>query len=328
MSRRNGLIGLGIVAALAGAPLLVQSGYHLHLLVTVGLFVIMGTGFDLLNGRLGLLFLAPAAFFGFGTYTISLLEYHFDATFFFPLSLVIGGGVALLIAYVMSYPLLRLSSHMFAMATLAFALAVEILVVNWVDVTRGPMCVAGLSGPSLSLDGKGMNVVTPAGYFYLALAVAVASVLAYKAIVTSRIGRTFSAIRQNENLAAAQGIPVMRYKRLGLMLTAFSCGVSGAFAAQYTRVTCPDDLSTFYVTLNLLVIAYIGGLRNLPGTIIGALGVVIIPELFRISSEARMVLYGAVLLAVAIFTHEGVGPMVGRYVKKAKRQLSKKGGSS
>lgn len=293
---------------LAGVPLLVNTNYVIHVLITIGMFLVLALGFDLITGRVGLLFLAPATFFGIGTYTVALLHEHADLTLWLPIALAAGGVAAASVAVLSSIPLLRLSSHTFAMATLAFALVAELVVNNWVEVTMGPMCIGGISRPILSVGGVGPEIASVTDYYYVMLVIALLSIAAYIQIVTSRVGRSFDAIRQSDTLAASLGIPVQRYKRAAFVMAGASAGLIGVFSAHYTRVVCPSDLSVYYVTLNLLVILYVGGARSLWGILAGSAVILIVPELLRVTPDARMALYGLMLLGVVILA-PGVSPV-------------------
>lgn len=183
----------------------------------------------------------------------------------------------------------------------------------------GPMCIGGISRPILSVGGVGPEIASVTDYYYVMLVIALLSIAAYIQIVTSRVGRSFDAIRQSDTLAASLGIPVQRYKRAAFVMAGASAGLIGVFSAHYTRVVCPSDLSVYYVTLNLLVILYVGGARSLWGILAGSAVILIVPELLRVTPDARMALYGLMLLGVVILAPGGIAGWLASLLKRTRR---------
>ena len=139
-----------------------------------------------------------------------------------------------------------------------------------------------------------------------------------RAITTSRVGRAFHAIRENEQLADMQGVNVLRYKLLAFAISAALAGVAGGYYASYSSLVCPTELGLPY-TITLLIIVYLGGVGSLRGVTIGAVLFTVLPEVLRITQAARLVVYGVLLLLVAIYMPEGVEGMLAGTQKRFRR---------
>src|SRR5215470_9828174 len=161
--------GAGLVAAPWIVALLApgQQRYILHILIFTALYGALALSYDLVVGHVGSLSLAHPAFFGIGAYTGALLAT--EARWTLGLALVAGMAVAGLAALALGVPMFRLTEHSFAMGTLGFALVVQIVATNWVDFTRGPLCVTGIPKPQLGP----LRIATLPAFYWTALAAVV-----------------------------------------------------------------------------------------------------------------------------------------------------------
>jgi ABC-type branched-subunit amino acid transport system permease subunit len=301
--RAGAWLAAGLV--LAGMPWIVatvlpgQQRYLLHVLVFTGLFAALALSYDLVVGHVGSLSLAHPAFFGIGAYTAALLateaRWPFVATV--PAAILVPAAVAL----VVGVPLFRLTDHSFAMGTLGFALVTFIVVNNWVDVTRGPLCVTGIPKPGLG----SLRIATLPRFYWLTLGLLGLVALFYHALTTFRLGRAFHAVRDNEALAAAAGINPLKYRLLAFVLGAGLAGAVGLVWASYVGVLCPSEL-TVAVTVNLLVMVFLGGVGSLRGVVAGATLFTALPEILRLAPTWRLVIYGLLLLVIVIRWPEGL----------------------
>ena len=289
-----------IVAALVPG----QQRYVLHILVFTALFAALALSYDLVVGHVGSLSLAHPAFFGIGAYAAALLAT--EARWPFPAGLaaaVLTAGVA---ALLIGVPAFRLAEHSFAIGTLGFALVTHIVATNWVEFTRGPLCVTGIPRPEISLGaGLRLQIVTLPQYYWLAVAALGLTAALYRGLTTFRIGRAFTAVRDNEPLAAAAGINPLKYRMLAFVTGAAVAGGVGALYAHYLTVLCPEEL-TIGLTVNLLVILFLGGVGSLRGVLIGAVLFTALPEVLRVAPTWRLAIYGLLLLAIVIRAPEGL----------------------
>jgi ABC-type branched-subunit amino acid transport system permease subunit len=297
---------LGLVALAVAAPWVVavvapgQQRYIVHVLVFTALFAALALSYDLVVGHVGALSLAHPAFFGVGAYTAAILATR--AGWPFVGGLVAAVVVAAAVAAVAGVPLFRLTEHAFAVGTLGFALVAWIVATNWVDVTRGPLCITGIPKP----------VTTLPAWYWVALSALGAVLLLYRGMTSFRLGRALHAVRDNEPLAAAAGINPLRYRMLAFTVGGALAGGVGALYAHYLSVFCPEEM-TVALTVNLLVIVFLGGVGTLRGVLVGALLFTALPEVLRMAPTWRLVIYGCLLLVIVVRSPGGLeGLLAGR----------------
>jgi len=309
---RRGLLALA-AAAVVAVPWLVaaavpdQQRYVLHILVFTGLFAALALSYDLVVGHVGSLSLAHPAFFGIGAYAAALLAT--EARWPFAAGLPAAVMVAGLAALAIGVPAFRLAEHSFAVGTLAFALVTQIVATNWVEFTRGPLCITGIPRPALGVAGTSVTITTLPQYYWLSLGALAAVALLYHGLTTFRLGRAFHAVRDNVALAAAAGISPLRYRMLAFVIGAAVAGGVGALYAHYVTVLCPEELSVA-LTVNLLVIVFLGGVGTLRGVVLGAVLFTALPEVLRVAPTWRLVIYGALLLGFVVRAPEGLDALL------------------
>ena len=291
--------GVGGVAAAVALPLLLSGPYHRHVLVLAGLFVLMALGFDLVLGYLGELSLGHAAFFGIGAYTTALLTRNFGVPF--PIDLLLAAAVTGLFGVLIGAPSLRLKGPYFAIVTFGFAEILRLIVLNWTSVTRGPMGLPDI--PHLRLGP--FRIHTELGYYYLVLMLIGLAILVTRRLLDSTVGHAFLAIRENEELAAAAGIPTFRFKLIAFVIGMIFTGAAGSIYARYVHFVDPTALS-FYYTVTVVSMVIVGGQGSIAGTILGALVFTLVPEYLRVAERARLVIFGAFLMAAIVFMPEGL----------------------
>src|SRR3989475_5401050 len=246
-----------VVAApwLVAAAVPRQQRYVLHVLIFTALFAALALSYDLVVGHVGSLSLAHPAFFGVGAYAAAILATR--ARWPFLADLLAAVLAAAVVAALVGVPLFRLTEHAFAVGTLGLALVASVVANNWVEVTRGPLCITGIPKPVLGLPGgPALAVTTLPGHYWLALAALAAVVLLYRRLTTFRLGRAFHAVRDNEPLAGAAGIDPLKYRMLAFTTGAALAGGVGALYVHYLSVMCPRE-RTLALTVNLLVIVFL-----------------------------------------------------------------------
>jgi ABC-type branched-subunit amino acid transport system permease subunit len=296
---------LALVAVALSAPWLVaamaprQQRYVVHVLIFTALFAALALSYDLVVGHVGALSLAHPAFFGVGAYTAAILATQ--ARWPFAAGLLAAVLLAGAVAALAGVPLFRLSEHAFAVGTLGFALVAWIVATNWVEVTRGPLCITGIPKP----------VTTLPAWYWLALSALGAVLLLYRGMTSFRLGRALHAVRDNAPLAAAAGIDPLRYRMLAFTVGGALAGGVGALYAHYLSVFCPEEM-TVALTVNLLVIVFLGGVGTLRGVLIGAVLFTALPEVLRMAPTWRLVIYGCLLLVIVIRSPEGLDGLLAR----------------
>jgi branched-chain amino acid transport system permease protein len=302
--------GLGS-AALVAVPWVVagtlpgQQRYILHVLIFTALYGALALSYDLVVGHVGSLSLAHPAFFGIGAYAVALLGT--EARWPFVAALPAGIALAALVATAVGVPMFRLTEHSFAMGTLGFAIVTQIVATNWVDFTRGPLCVTGIPKPQLGA----LRIATLPAFYWMGLAALLVVGLLYHGLTTFRLGRAFHAVRDNEALAAAASIDPLKYRMLAFVIGGAVAGGVGALYVSYVGVLCPGEL-TVSLSVNLLVMVFLGGVGRLRGVVVGAAAFTALPEVLRMAPTWRMVIYGLLLLVVVIRAPDGLEGVIRR----------------
>jgi branched-chain amino acid transport system permease protein len=308
--------GAALAAVLLAAPAWVWSPYHLHILIMAGIFAVLALSLNLLLGYTGQLSLGHAAFFGIGAYTSALLTLKLDWPVWpaFAAAAALGG----LAGYGIGKVSLKLRGAYFVLVTISFAGVTQLVSVNWMDLTNGPLGLPGVPAPSLAVPGLfRLSFVGKAAYYYLVLAVAAAAYFLCHRLVRSRIGRAFIALRENEALAESVGVDGTRYLVLAVVVSAALAGAAGSLYAHYTRFVSPEVfLFSYTVTMAIMVVA--GGKGTLAGPVVGAVLFTALPEVLReaTSWQWQMVLYGALLILIVFFLPKGIVPTFAAWLRE------------
>ena len=291
--------------ALFAIPKLTGNDYLLALGVSFAALSVLSGGLNLVYGYTGLLSFAQVGFFGIGSYTAALLVTERDWSLW--AGVAAGGGLATVVGLVIGYSSLRLSRHAFAIVSLSFALLCMIVARDWVSLTRGAMGIPGLPTPTLSLPGGiRWRIAQPADFYYLLLGFVVFAHAVIYLVVTSRLGRAMRAIKLNEPLAQSHGINPLAYKLLAIALSALLAGMVGGLFVFYLTIVDPS-IFDFYYTETMLIMVIIGGPGSFWGVLLSSAVLTALPDLLRFTTDLRMVLYGAVLIAAMLLFPGGLG---------------------
>lgn len=286
------------IAALAALPSFAND-YIVGVAVTACLFTVAAMALNLVYGYGGLLSFAQLAFWGIGGYCTALTVVTFGGSFW--MGLVYAAALNALLAVAIGFPALRLDRDSFVIVTLSFSLLAFLVARDWVSLTRGPLGIPGLPAPWF----LGIEVRGATRFYYLALAYMVLALGLVYAIVSSRIGRTLLALKQNEPLAIAQGIAPTPYKLAAFAVSAALTAVAGGILVFHLQIVDPLIFDFYYVQA-FLIMVIIGGAGTFWGVVVAGLAMSALPEILRVSNELRMVVYGAILVAVVLAMPQGV----------------------
>ncbi|MBB3771932.1 branched-chain amino acid transport system permease protein [Angulomicrobium tetraedrale] len=296
---RRALVICALLAGLAAIPSLVGGRYIPAVFTSILLFFILGALFDFMLGYLRIVNFGIAGFLCAGAYGSALSVQYFHITPW--TGLLVGGLASAVIGLITGVLTLRLRgiyiglTTLFVMETLRFAIS------NAREVTRG---ASGLTvGGFTPLFGIPFPRSEPITYYYLILALVIVTYAALYAIVRSRIGLVFKAIRDDELGTSVLGIHVVRYKLFNFVVASFFVGVFGAFYAHYIGILVPTaEEFGIQRTVEILTIAYVGGRGTLWGSLLGALFLVGMQEVLRDLQEWRLVIYGlSLILIITVF---------------------------
>lgn len=273
-------------------------GFFLYLGCIIAYYAIAALGLQLMVGIAGQLSLGHAAFMGIGAYATVLLEKAFG------LSFVLAACIAVFIsamAGLLMAQLIRLSDIYFKIATFGFGIIVYQILTNWVSVTGGTVGVSGV--PAATAFGYGLR--TRFDLFVAEMVVLTAVYVILLRLSHGRIGRAFRAISQNETAARSMGIPTNAYRMIAITLGSAIAGLGGTFMPHVFRFISPESF-TWHESIVLLIMITVGGLGSLPGAIIGAALLIILPEYLRDFVEYKMLAYGVLLIISMLFLPRGL----------------------
>ena len=299
--------GVAVLAALAllTLPFWLASPYHLHVAIMAGIFTILALSLNLLLGYTGQLSLGHAAFFGIGAYTSALLTLRLEWSFW--LGLPAAALTAGLAGWAIGRLALKVRGAYFVLVTISFAGVISLVSVNWMDLTNGPLGLPGVPAPSLA----SISFRTKSAYYYLVLLAVGAAYLVCHRLVSSRLGRAFLALRENEALAESVGVDPTRTLVVAAVVSAAMAGVAGSLYAHYTRFVSPE-VFLFSYTVAMVIMVVAGGKGTLLGPVIGALLFTVLPEALReaMAWQWQMLAYGVLLIVLVYFLPRGIVPTV------------------
>lgn len=283
---------LAVVALLAMVPLFVSSPYTLGILVVSIYFALIALGWNLLAGFTGQFSLAPAAFAMLGAYGPALLDYHLKA----PLAIGIPAAIAAtaLLGFLLGRIVLRLKGPYLALTTLSFAEIARVVVYNSHTFTRGDQ---GLNVPTL--------MQSRVGYYYLFLAVLLATLAGLYWLMRGKAGRFWLAIRDDETGAESRGIPVVRYKTFAFALSCAICGMAGSLYGTFSQLVSPE-LGLLLQTGLVIAMVVIGGMGTLTGPVVGALLVYLTSEWLREFGGIQLIVFSLAVIVFARFFRAGL----------------------
>jgi branched-chain amino acid transport system permease protein len=296
-------------AGLLALPQVVGS-FPSDVIGTAGLYVLLGLGLNIVVGYAGLLDLGYVAFFAIGAYSVALLTspasvINLQASFWLILPVVIV--IAAVAGLVVGAPVLRLRGDYLAIVTLGFGEIVRLLFLSdwlkpWTGAGQGILTI-----PPPSIPGMDFPTRAPQELYYpILLFCVLGAIVAYR-LAHSRVGRAWNAMREDEGVAEATGINTTNYKLLAFSLGAvFGCTAGALFAMKIGSVF-PHSFEIL-VSITALAVIILGGMGSIPGVIVGALALVGLPELLREFDEYRLLVYGAVLVAMMLVRPEGLIP--------------------
>jgi branched-chain amino acid transport system permease protein len=267
-----------------------------RLATLIGIYALLGLGYQIVFGQLRALSLAQGALFGVGAYATALTAPHLG-----PFALLAAPLAAAAVAALAAPPMLRLQSHYFALATLALASLINLVAVNAEDLTGG---ANGLVGFGMALPrGATLTILV---WFVLA-----AAVIAYASIFKGATGEKARLLRDAPLVAASVGIDAALWRFLAFVIGGACAGLAGGFSAALTGVVSPEATG-FSVMLLCLTAVVVGGARHPLGAVLGAAVAVLLPELFRGLQGSWLLAYAAATLAVVLWAPEGLAGLFTR----------------
>jgi branched-chain amino acid transport system permease protein len=292
-------------------PAVTHNEVVLTILVYTFILSILAIGFTIVFGYAGQLTLFHAAAFGIGGYATYLSVTGFHLPFWLALIPAIAIVVALSLVVGWICFKFRLREFYFAVVTLAFAELARLVILNWPSVTNGTLGLLVLEKPTVWLPGAGVVAIEGTiAWYLLALTCLLVSAFLSAILVRSWIGRNFSAIRLNEDLAQTLGISTFRYKLLAFTISNVLAAFSGALFGFYTSYIEPAYLSVTQ-SLDAIAMTLLGGVGSILGPIVGAFLLNALPHAIDLTAEIRIALYGAILILTILLMPRGIVGLFG-----------------
>ncbi len=284
--------------------------YIIHLLILIGIYSILGVSLNLVVGYTGLLSVTQAAFYGIGAYATAILMTAVGVNFFVAMlaGIIITAFSSLLIGYILS----KFNDDYFALGSFGFNIIVYSILLNWQDLTRGPLGIPGIGKPNFF----GVDISDNIWFLVLTVILALIIFLIAEFITRSSFGRVLKAIREDEKAIAVFGYNILYYKLAIFVIGASMAAVAGSLFASYISFIDPTSFA-LPESIFILSIIILGGLANNRGAVLGAVLLVLLPEVLRfvgfpdeIAAQMRQVIYGVILVVLMLYKPEG---LVGEY---------------
>lgn len=308
------IVGLIVAAVIYAGSTLVQNQYVYYASYIVLQYVVLATAWNILGGYCGYVNFGSAAFFALGVYTTVVIHKLYPLPI--PVLIVAGGIVSGIVGLGVGYLTLRLRGVFFAIATLALAVVLQTLIVNW-DFVGGSRGAYVIPGREVRLFGM---LLFTSYVEYLCVLMLVLSVLALavaRSIERSRLGLGFSTIRDDELAAEASGVPTLRLKLLATTISGALMGMSGAPLPYFLGYVAPVDTFGLQYAVNAIAMPMIGGTTSWIGPLVGAilLGSTQQYVSVTISSSVNLLIVGVLLVFFVIIAPKGIVGLVEDFLR-------------
>jgi ABC-type branched-subunit amino acid transport system ATPase component/ABC-type branched-subunit amino acid transport system permease subunit len=293
---------LVFTALYAALSLSVTNSYYQLVMTLVPVWAVFGLSWNLLSGYTGLISFGHAAFFGIGAYATALGQIYFDLSpwALIPVAAMLGGLAGLLIGF----PTFRLQGHYFALAMLAYPLAI-LYVFEWLGFQEVTLPIKRDNPIAY------MQFADPRLYTLVALAMMLGTILLTRIIENSRFGMALRAIKQNEAAAEAAGIDTLAWKLRAITLSGAIAGAIGGFYAVVLLVVTPQSVFGMLVSAQALTVAMFGGVGTVWGPVIGSVILIPLAETLNAEAGSRLpgiqgVIFGLAIICVILVAPEGL----------------------
>ena len=302
----------------AGASFLATpiAAYDAVLVYPVGVFVLMALGLNIVVGKSGMLDLGYVAFFAIGAYTMALMGTHTGLNTWEIMPF--GIGFAMLAGVLLGLPTLRLRGDYLAIVTLGFGEIVRLIALNssW---TKGPNGIANIPMPP-DIGPLKFKLEDQKVFFWVVVTMILLVIWMIRRLSIRRPGRAWESIRQDEDAAELMGVPTLKYKIWSFTLGAAVGGAAGVLYASKNLFIAPE-MFTLNVSILILSCVVFGGIGNIWGVVVGATILGYLPDRIRFISDARLLVFGVVLVVVMNFRPDGLLPRKKREKAIIKREV-------
>jgi branched-chain amino acid transport system permease protein len=263
------ILPLALLLVLIIFPLVVRDDYHQHLMILVLMWVVIGSGWNVIAGYTGQVSFGDAAFFGTGAYTAGLFAHKLGISAWW--AMAFGGLTAMVVALPFGWICFRLKGAYFALATLALNEVMRHVATVWESLTEGMVGILIMQ-----------TFVSKVPYYYIALGLAVLSVVSIQVTMKSKWGYYFVSIREDQDAAESLGIDTHFYKMVSLNIAAFLTGMAGSLYMNYMGFIDPEVVFSLHdISIMAILVGVVGGVGTIYGPVVGAFVMVAVHEVFR-----------------------------------------------
>ena len=301
------LVG-AVAVVVAILPMILPSNFYMRVAALVYINAIAVLGLNLLMGFAGQVSLGHAGFFGIGAYAMALGPVYLGLPSW--ASLLGGTAVSALLAFLVGRPILRLNGYYLAIATLGMGMLVAMVISNEANITGGPN---GVEVQRMVLFG--WRVAGSVTWYWISGISLVIAALVVVNLINSPTGRALRSIHDSEIAARVLGIDVARYKLLAFVISAIFASIAGSYLALLDGFVTPTTAG-FLLSIELVVMAVLGGLGSILGSIVGAAILVILPQALTVFHEYEHVVLGAIIVVFLILLPSGIVPAIAALIRR------------
>jgi len=294
---------------------LIRNIYYQHLVNLMIVYSLFALGLNILTGFTGITSFGHAGFFAVGAYTSAILTTQCSSPTL--LSLFLASLMTGVIGYLIGLPVIRISGIYLAMVTLGFAEFIRLLAINWEALTGGPLGISNI--PALSLFGLPLD--NEMALFWFLYSLLILATFVFIRIIRSRFGYSLKAIRDSESAAESIGIPCAKNKMMSFFISGLYSGLAGALYAHFDRFISPDAFQ-FDLSILVLCMVVVGGMGSVIGSILGAIVLVVLLELFQPLGDYRLIVYGALLMIMITYFPQGLIGILNQILNKILKKIS------
>lgn len=280
-------------------PFTVTNTYLLHILILSCIYACLTLSLNLVIGWSGQFSLGHVTFYGMGAYITTLLVMNLGLNFF--IATIISAFIVGIFSALLCLPTLKLKGDYIAVVTLGFGEVFRLFVTNAVSITRGSMGIPSIPAPmlfGLKISGKVM-------FYYFALILLVLYTLFMVRFNNSGFGMSTLTTKEDEIAAASLGIYPQKYKLAAFTIGGVMAAIMGSFYSVYMGMIGPT-VFTYSESIKMVSMVVLGGMGSIPGSIIGAFTLTVLPEALRTFSDYRMIIYGLAMVLMMIFRPNGI----------------------
>ena len=312
---------VGLVVLLFALPLVGLNSFYLHLFIMIFMHAVMAQSWNVIAGFSGQISLGHGAFFGIGAYATSFFYMEYGITPW--ISIFFGMFISGVFAVLIGIPMLRLSGHYFAIATLLIGISFQVVFQRW-DL------VGAASGLWITMTPEDSWIAlqfhkSKLPYYYIFLVFFLISFFAVWVLSRSKLGYRLRAVRDDPQAALSLCINVSNYKIIAYVISAMIMAPMGSLFAQYILIIDPDRVFNIEISIIVLLITVLGGIGNVWGPIIGASILIPISEYSRIylggtGGAVDLILYGLILMIICVFRPNGLISFIPKDILERKKQ--------